>query len=287
MTDSNHASVACSRGMPFSLEPGARRIDKPWGYEILLSPPDAPYTAVDPRARESARACSARRKVKRRRWSPSRHLVLEGPDGQLHEMDAAQRRLPQRGPAAPPVRGAADAGPVFEASTPVGTTLPPKRLRPAPTDRGASPGERAKVKRGRCRGLPLSVQVASAECDMAWLASAKACARLGPLHRVLAGVRRLAVCAQVFPGPAAPLQGINVAVLAGTAALGSSLWRVARPLVPGLAEHGCAAALRVSFASWRRSRAPGRAVVTTTVPTDSGVLLGVRALLGLVRSRWR
>ncbi|MCC6176958.1 MAG: cupin [Chloroflexi bacterium] len=29
----------------FSLEPGARRIDKPWGHEILLSPPDAPYTA--------------------------------------------------------------------------------------------------------------------------------------------------------------------------------------------------------------------------------------------------
>jgi len=29
----------------FSLEPYSRRIDKPWGYEILLSPPDAPYTS--------------------------------------------------------------------------------------------------------------------------------------------------------------------------------------------------------------------------------------------------
>src|SRR6267143_404239 len=29
----------------FSLEPWARRIEKPWGYEILLSPPDAPYTS--------------------------------------------------------------------------------------------------------------------------------------------------------------------------------------------------------------------------------------------------
>jgi mannose-6-phosphate isomerase-like protein (cupin superfamily) len=29
--------------MPFSLDPVARRIDKPWGHEILLSPPDVPY----------------------------------------------------------------------------------------------------------------------------------------------------------------------------------------------------------------------------------------------------
>ena len=29
----------------FSLEPHARRVDKPWGYEILLSPADAPYTS--------------------------------------------------------------------------------------------------------------------------------------------------------------------------------------------------------------------------------------------------
>jgi mannose-6-phosphate isomerase len=29
----------------FSLAPGAQRIIKPWGYEILLSPPDAPYTS--------------------------------------------------------------------------------------------------------------------------------------------------------------------------------------------------------------------------------------------------
>ena len=29
----------------FSLSPHARRIEKPWGYEVLLSPPEAPYAA--------------------------------------------------------------------------------------------------------------------------------------------------------------------------------------------------------------------------------------------------
>lgn len=29
----------------FSTNPGAQRIDKPWGYEILLTPKDAPYAA--------------------------------------------------------------------------------------------------------------------------------------------------------------------------------------------------------------------------------------------------
>jgi mannose-6-phosphate isomerase len=29
----------------FSIEPHARRVDKPWGFEIILSPADAPYTA--------------------------------------------------------------------------------------------------------------------------------------------------------------------------------------------------------------------------------------------------
>ena len=29
----------------FTVGPLARRIDKPWGYEILLTPEDAPYAA--------------------------------------------------------------------------------------------------------------------------------------------------------------------------------------------------------------------------------------------------
>ncbi len=29
----------------FSLQPWSRRVEKPWGYEILLSPPEAPYTS--------------------------------------------------------------------------------------------------------------------------------------------------------------------------------------------------------------------------------------------------
>ena len=29
----------------FSIQPNARRLEKPWGYEVLLSPADAPYTA--------------------------------------------------------------------------------------------------------------------------------------------------------------------------------------------------------------------------------------------------
>ena len=29
----------------FSVAPRGRRVDKPWGYEVLLSPEDAPYTA--------------------------------------------------------------------------------------------------------------------------------------------------------------------------------------------------------------------------------------------------
>src|SRR5947207_1024777 len=29
----------------FTLEPRSQRVEKPWGYEVLLSPPDAPYTS--------------------------------------------------------------------------------------------------------------------------------------------------------------------------------------------------------------------------------------------------
>ena len=115
--------------MAFSLEPAARRIDKPWGYEILLSPPDAPYAAklihVHAGKRLSLQVHDT--KVETQTLVVGRGLlVLEGADGQLHEIEmrphvgyhvaVGQRH---RLCAAPD----ADAT-VFEASTPeVGTTL--------------------------------------------------------------------------------------------------------------------------------------------------------------------
>jgi mannose-6-phosphate isomerase len=115
--------------MPFSLEPAARRIDKPWGYEILLSPPDAPYAAklihVLAGKRLSLQVHDI--KVETQTLIAGRGLlILEGSDGQLHEIEmqpfvgyhvaVGQRH---RLCAAPD----SDAT-VFEASTPeVGTTL--------------------------------------------------------------------------------------------------------------------------------------------------------------------
>lgn len=115
--------------MAFSLQPAARRIDKPWGYEILLSPPDAPYTSklihVEAGKRLSLQVHDV--KVETQTLVAGRGvLVLEGPDGQLHDIEmqpfvgyhvavGQKHRLC----AAPD----ADAT-IFEASTPeVGTTL--------------------------------------------------------------------------------------------------------------------------------------------------------------------
>jgi mannose-6-phosphate isomerase len=115
--------------MAFSLQPAAHRIDKPWGYEILLSPPDAPYTSklihVEAGKRLSLQVHDV--KVETQTLVAGRGvLVLEGPDGQLHDIDmqpfvgyhvavGQKHRLC----AAPD----ADAT-IFEASTPeVGTTL--------------------------------------------------------------------------------------------------------------------------------------------------------------------
>jgi mannose-6-phosphate isomerase len=76
--------------MAFSLQPAARRIDKPWGYEILLSPPDAPYTSklihVEAGKRLSLQVHDI--KVETQTLVAGRGvLVLEGPDGQLHEIE--------------------------------------------------------------------------------------------------------------------------------------------------------------------------------------------------------
>ena len=113
----------------FSLNPHARRIDKPWGYEVLLSPPDVAYTFKLIHVRAGKRLSLQLHDVKvETQTLVAGHgvLVLEGTDGELHEIDmqpgvgyhvaVGQRH---RLCAAPD----ADAT-VFEASTPeAGTTL--------------------------------------------------------------------------------------------------------------------------------------------------------------------
>ena len=119
-----------SNEMPeFSLEPHGRRIDKPWGYEILLTPADVPYTAklihVEAGKRLSLQLHDT--KVETQTLVDGQGiLVLEGPDGELHEIQmqpgvgyhvAVQQR--HRLCAA-----AGESATIFEASTPeVGVTL--------------------------------------------------------------------------------------------------------------------------------------------------------------------
>jgi mannose-6-phosphate isomerase len=74
----------------FSLEPHGRRVDKPWGYEILLSPPDAPYTSklihVNAGKRLSLQLHDT--KVETQTLAAGRGvLVLEGADGELHNLE--------------------------------------------------------------------------------------------------------------------------------------------------------------------------------------------------------
>jgi mannose-6-phosphate isomerase-like protein (cupin superfamily) len=73
----------------FSLEPNARRITKPWGYEVLLTPPDVPYTAklihIEAGKRLSLQLHDT--KVETQTLVAGHGvLVLEGRDGQLHEI---------------------------------------------------------------------------------------------------------------------------------------------------------------------------------------------------------
>jgi mannose-6-phosphate isomerase-like protein (cupin superfamily) len=113
----------------FSLEPVGRRIEKPWGYEVLLTPPDVPYTAklIHVYAGKRLSLQLHDTKVETQTLVAGRGtLVLEGPDGQLHDIlmergkgyhVAVQQR--HRLCAAPD-----EDATVFEASTPeVGTTL--------------------------------------------------------------------------------------------------------------------------------------------------------------------
>ena len=113
----------------FSLEPRAQRIEKPWGYEILLSPSDAPYTAKLIHVKAGKRLSLQLHDTKvetQTLVAGSGILVLEGADGQLHEVPmqpgagyhiaVGQRH---RTCAAP-----SEDATIFEASTPeVGVTL--------------------------------------------------------------------------------------------------------------------------------------------------------------------
>ena len=113
----------------FTLQPQGRRVDKPWGFEILLTPGDAPYTAklIHVRAGKRLSLQLHDTKVETQTLVAGQGiLVLEGADGQLHEIDmqpgvgyhvavGQRHRL-----CAPPDADAT----IFEASTPeLGVTL--------------------------------------------------------------------------------------------------------------------------------------------------------------------
>jgi len=73
----------------FSLDPAARRIEKPWGYEILLSPPDAPYASKLIHVSAGKRLSLQVHDVKEETQtliSGRGFLVLEGADGELHDV---------------------------------------------------------------------------------------------------------------------------------------------------------------------------------------------------------
>jgi mannose-6-phosphate isomerase len=73
----------------FRLNPNAQRIQKPWGYEILLSPADAPYAAklIHVQAGKRLSLQLHDTKVETQTLVAGQGvLVLEGPDGQLHDI---------------------------------------------------------------------------------------------------------------------------------------------------------------------------------------------------------
>lgn len=113
----------------FSLEPHAFRIEKPWGYEVLLSPADVPYALklIHVRAGKRLSLQVHDTKIETQTLVAGKGiLVLEGSDGQLHEIDmkpgvgyhvavGQRHRL---------FASADQDATVFEASTPeAGTTL--------------------------------------------------------------------------------------------------------------------------------------------------------------------
>src|ERR1700694_5640800 len=76
--------------MTFSLEPHARRIEKPWGYEILLSPADAPYASKLIHVLAGKRLSLQVHDIKVETQTlvgGQGVLVLEGSDGELHEIN--------------------------------------------------------------------------------------------------------------------------------------------------------------------------------------------------------
>jgi mannose-6-phosphate isomerase len=113
----------------FSIEGRGARVDKPWGYEVLLSPADAPYVAkiIHVLAGKRLSLQTHDQKVETQTLVRGRGvLVLEDADGQLREVamqpgvgyhvSVGQRH---RLCAAPD-----EDAEVFEASTPeIGTTL--------------------------------------------------------------------------------------------------------------------------------------------------------------------
>ncbi len=125
MSDSNREFNSAT----FSLDPLVRRIEKPWGYEVLLSPAHGPYTAKLIHVKAGKRLSLQLHDIKvetQTLVAGKGVLVLEGPDGQLHEIQmqpgvgyhvaVGQRHR---------LCAASDAdATVFEASTPeAGTTL--------------------------------------------------------------------------------------------------------------------------------------------------------------------
>lgn len=73
----------------FSLDPHARRIEKPWGYEILLNPPDVPYAfkVIHVHAGKRLSLQVHDTKVETQTLvSGDGILVLEGADGELHNL---------------------------------------------------------------------------------------------------------------------------------------------------------------------------------------------------------
>jgi mannose-6-phosphate isomerase len=112
----------------FSLVPRGRRVDKPWGHEVLLSPEDAPYTAklIHLRAGQRLSLQLHDVKVETQTLVAGRAiLVLEGPDGHLHDI-AMERGVGYHIAVGQRHRLAAasdEDAVVFEASTPeLGTT---------------------------------------------------------------------------------------------------------------------------------------------------------------------
>src|SRR5215831_18491953 len=74
----------------FTLEPNARRIEKPWGYEVLLSPADAPYAfkLIHVKAGKRLSLQLHDTKVETQTLVAGRGvLVLEGTDGELHNVE--------------------------------------------------------------------------------------------------------------------------------------------------------------------------------------------------------